>query len=306
MICTNCGAHLLDSDQFCPKCGAKAIKDRRCPDCGALLREGTIFCHKCGRPINDEGSMGKVPEETLGIPVDAIERNILSETAAEIKADRRAESTQRKTSEHTPTTKGKSSKSPVSHGSAGKGTPSKSTASHGTAQKNRSVKNEPPQKKRINYREEEDWDDDDWDDEEEGVDIITIMTAIVGVVLLVVVAMLGYRLYQQYMPKNYGNLSEDREARQEQDIGEEQQGQEMADGWNADEGEPEEVYTLTVIHNDVNVRDNPSTTGTNVLKKAQTGDTYTCYGSVENGEWYKILLEDGSVGYIFHEYVTVE
>lgn len=291
MICTNCGAHLMDSDQFCPKCGAKAIKDRRCPDCGTVLREGTKFCHKCGRPINDEESTGKVSEETLGIPVDAIEHNILSETAAELKADRRKESVPHKTSEHTSTTKS---------------TPSKGAASHGSVQKNRPVKNAPPQKKKINYREEEDWEEDDWDDEEEeGVDIITVMTAIVGVVLLVVVALLGYRLYQQYMPKNYGNLAENREEQQEQKTDEEQQGQELADGWGADEGEQEEIYTLTVIHN-VNVRDHPSTSGTNVLKVAQEGDTYTCYGSVENGEWYKILLEDGSVGYVFHEYVTVE
>lgn len=272
MICTNCGAHLMDSDQFCPKCGAKAIKDRRCPDCGTVLREGTKFCHKCGRPINGEGSTGKVSEETLGIPVDAIERNILSETAAELKAVRRKES----------------------------------VPQHGSVQKNRPVKNEPSRKKRINYREEEDWEDDDWDDDEEGVDIITVMTAIVGCVILVVVAMLGYNLYRQYVPNNYSNLSEDSGGeQQDQETDEEPQGQELADGWGADEGEQEESYTLTVIHN-VNVRDNPSTSGTNVLKVAQEGDTYTCYGSVESGEWYKILLEDGSIGYVFHEYVTVE
>lgn len=310
MICTNCGAHLMDSDQFCPKCGTKAIKDRRCPDCGAVLREGTKFCHKCGRPINDEGSTDKVPEETLGIPVDAIERNILSETAAEIKADRRAESTHRKTSEHTSTTKSTSSKSTASHGSAGKSAPSKNTASHGSVQKNKPVKNAPPQKKRVNYREEEDWEEEDWDDDdwddEEGVDIITIMTAIVGCVILVVVAMLGYHLYRQYVPKNYNSLSEDSgEERQKQETDEEQQGQTMEDNRDTEINESEANYTLTVIQN-VNVRDNPSTSGTNVLKVAKEGETYPCYGGVEGEEWYEILLEDGSIGYVFHEYVTVE
>lgn len=276
MKCTNCGAHLMDSDQFCPECGAKAIKDRRCPDCGAVLREGTKFCHKCGRPINDKGSTGKVPEETLGIPVDAIERNILSETAAEIKADRR------------------------------KSAPSKNTASNSSNHKNQTVKSTPPQKKRINYREEEDWEDDDWDDEGEGVDIITIMTAIVGCVILVVVAMLGYHLYRQYVPKNYDSLSKDSgEERQEQESDEGQQGQAMEDDRDTEINESEASYTLTVIHN-VNVRDNPSTSGTNVLKVAQEGETYPCYGSVQGEEWYEILLEDGSIGYVFHEYVTVE
>lgn len=306
MICTNCGAQLMDSDRFCPKCGAKVIKDRMCPDCGAVLREDTKFCHKCGRPINDESSTDKVREETLGIPVDAIERNILSETAAEIKADRRAESTQRKTAEHASTTKSTSSKSTASHGSAVKGTPSKSTASHGAAQKNKPVKNEPPQKKRINYREEEDWDDEDWDDEEEGVDIITIMTAIVGCVILVVVAMLGYHLYRQYVPKNYDSLSEDSgEEQRAQETDEGQRGQTMEDDRDTEINESEAIYTLTVIQN-VNVRDNPSTSGTNVLKVAQEGETYPCYGSVQGEEWYEILLEDGSIGYVYHEYVTVE
>ena len=302
MICTNCGAHLMDSDQFCPECGAKAIKDRRCPECGAVLREGTKFCHKCGRPINEEGSTGKVSDETLGIPVDAIERNILSETAAEIKADRRAEGTQRKTAEHVSMTKNMPSKSSASHGSAGKGTPSKSVAPHAAAQKNRPVKSTSPQKKRMNYREEEDWDDDDWDDEE-GVDIITIMTAIVGCVILVVVAMLGYHLYRQYVPKNYDSLSEDSgEERQEQETDERQQGQTTEDT-AIDESEAN--YTLTVIQN-VNVRDNPSTSGTNVLKVAKKGETYPCYDSVQDESWYKILLEDGTIGYVYHEYVTVE
>lgn len=290
MKCTNCGAHLMDSDRFCPKCGAKAIKDRRCPECGTALREGTKFCHKCGRPIDDEGSTGKMSEETLGIPVDAIEQNILLETAAEIRADRREESTQRKVSSAEKKT---SSPKVSAHGNAIKSTSSKSSAMHSSAHKNKSVKNAPLQKKRINYREEE----DEWDDEEEGVDAITIMTVIVGCILLVVVAMLGYNLYRQYVPRNYEHLSKD--------SVEDQQGQTMENEGNAKEDVSEATYVLTVIHN-VNVRDNPSTSGTNVLKVAQEGETYTCYGSAEGEEWYKILLEDGSIGYVFHEYVTVE
>ena len=43
MICTKCGARIMENDQFCPKCGARVIKDKRCPDCGALLRDGVKF-----------------------------------------------------------------------------------------------------------------------------------------------------------------------------------------------------------------------------------------------------------------------
>ncbi|MCI9314973.1 MAG: zinc-ribbon domain-containing protein, partial [Lachnospiraceae bacterium] len=82
MICTKCGAGLRESDQFCPKCGTRVIKEMRCPDCGAALREGTKFCHKCGSMVErSEGSGGAGVENMEDIPMDAIERNILSETA---------------------------------------------------------------------------------------------------------------------------------------------------------------------------------------------------------------------------------
>lgn len=307
MVCTKCGARLMDTDRFCPKCGTKVIKEKRCSECGAVLRDGTKFCHKCGSPVDGEENNRSISQETLDIPIDAIEKNILSETAAEIRADRRAEGAPRRTSsdstasmrkdgERGASTKSASSKS-MTHDSPGKSVPSKSAASHSSSKQNVSSK------KRASYREEEDWDDDDdWDDEEEGVDVITVMTAIVGCVLLVVIAVLGYHMYRQYMPKDY-----ETEENAQDEVGEEDElpGQEMETGWFEGENSEPDVFTITVIHN-VNVRDNPSTSGTNVLKVAQEGETYTSVGSVEGGQWYEILLEDGSSGYVFHEYVTVE
>lgn len=299
MICTNCGAQMMDTDQFCPKCGTRVIKDKRCPDCGAVLRDGTKFCHKCGRPVAGTDSTRKVSDETLDIPIDTIEQNILSETAAEIKADHRDESVPQRTPStggtvtHASAAKSSPSKSTSAYGSETKKASSKSASTHSTAKKNTAVK------KRVDHR-ADDWEDDDWDDEEEGPDIITIMTIIVGCVLLVVVAVLGYHLYQQYAPKNYEDTAEEPE---DEETG--FQEQEMEDGWEVEVSEPDTTYTLTVTHN-VNVRDNPSTSDSNILKVAQEGETYTCYGSVEGGEWYEILLEDGSIGYVFHEYVTVD
>ena len=317
MICTNCGARLMETDRFCPKCGAKAIKDRRCPDCGAVLREGVKFCSKCGRPVGGKGSAGKVSDDTLDIPIDAIERNILSETAAEIKADRRAGSASRK-----PASRNTVSKSSSTHSSSERSTVPKSVPSN----KKKSSAPEPPRKKKVVYREEEwededwededwededweddDWDEDDWDDDDEGgVDIITAMTAIVGCVLLVVVAVLGFHLFRQYVPKDYDNAAEEEQEGQEEQEQEEQSQQQVAgDGMNSEIGEDRETYTLTVIHN-VNVRDNPSTYGTNVLKVAQEGEIYTSYGAVDGEEWYEILLEDGTIGYVFYEYIAIE
>ena len=286
MICTKCGARLMDTDRFCPKCGTKVIKEKRCPECGAVLRDGTKFCHKCGSPVEDEENSRGMSQETLDIPIDAIEQNILSETAAEIRADRRAESAPRRTPSSTTT-----------HGSPEKSVSSKSAASHGSSKQNVAPK------KKVSYREEEDWDDDeDWEDEEEGVDVITVMTAIVGCVLLAVIAVLGYHMYRQYMPKDYGAEENMQDGEDKED---ELPGQGMEAGRFDDENGEADVFTITVIHN-VNVRDNPSTSGTNVLKVAQEGETYTSVGSVEGGQWYEILLEDGSSGYVFHEYVTVE
>lgn len=281
MICTNCGASMMETDQFCPKCGAKAIKDRRCPDCGAVLRDGVKFCPKCGRLIGGSGKEAGVSGDTLDIPIDAIERNILSETAAEIQADRRGTGTHRKPAQ-------------------------RSTTQRSAPAKKREPIPEPPRKKKVVYREEdwedEDWEDDDWDedDDEEGVDVITVMTAVIGCVLLVVVAVLGFNLFRQYVPKDYDKVAEEQQKQEEQE-----QEQTPEEGENSASGETRETYTLTITHN-VNVRDNPDTQGTNILKVAQEGETYISYGAVDGGEWYEILLEDGTTGYVFHEYISIE
>lgn len=62
--------------------------------------------------------------------------------------------------------------------------------------------------------------------------------------------------------------------------------------------------SLTIVSN-VNVRDNPSTQGTNVIKVAKAGETYEYISIEPDGEWYDIILEDGSIGYVFKDYVKV-
>lgn len=336
MKCTECGAGLMDTDQFCPKCGARVIREKRCPDCGAALREGTKFCHKCGRLV-EGGSAQKTSQETLDIPIDAIEKNILSETAAEIRADRGAPREPRRT-----TSAGGASRSASARDSAARGPAARSASDapsrassgsrpaarsavggsksgHGAPGARRTAEPpagkrtpspEPPRRKRIDYREddweEEDWEDDDWDDDEdEGVDIITIMTAVAGCVLLVVVAVLGYNLYKQYAPKSYERQAQEQEQEESEPGDEEEPEQEEAEGQQIAADSGDGTYLITVISN-VNVRDKPSTSGTSILMVAQAGDVYTCYGSTEGGEWYEIRLEDGTPGYVFHEYVSVD
>lgn len=378
----------METDQFCPKCGAKAIKEKRCPDCGALLREGTKFCHKCGCPVSGADKGHKTTDETIDIPIDAIERNILTETEAEIKASQSRKSAPRRTSVQASSRSSSSRSTPSrsaspgsasSHGGnsapsrqtsaknaspehpSNRGASSKSSMAHSTSVRSSSSRGEssgrgmarrggeyeedweelpkkrkssapvPPRSRRMDYRdedweeedweedeideeedyEEDDWDEDDWDDDEddEGVDVITIMTAVVGCVLLIVVAVLGFNLFKHYIPKNYGDGAEEQVEQSDDTQGEEQAPEEEQEQQEAQEIEADsgrEAYTLTVTSEKVNVRDQPSTSGTNVLKVAYQGETYNCNGSAGDGEWYEITLEDGTTGYVFQKYVSVE
>lgn len=335
MICTKCGARLQQTDQFCPKCGARVIKDRRCPDCGEVLRDGVKFCPGCGRAVGSSKSTPAVSDETLDIPIDAIEKNILSETAAEIKAERRTgsaparrnasgDSSQRRSSSGEKTVK----RTPARNETAGSTSSRRTASGQGTSAKAPVKKKQaaapapPPRKKKPVYREEvwedddwddeeewddDDWDDDDWDDDEEGVDAITIMTVVTGCLLLIVVAVLGFHFYRQYVPKNYDKAAEEEQEAEEGEEDQETSGQ----GGEEGSGEDEETEIASgisklTIDSDVNVRDQPSTSGTNVLKVAKAGETYDCNGGTEDGEWYEIVLEDGTIGYVFHDYVSVE
>lgn len=349
MVCTKCGARLMETDQFCPKCGAKvvkAIKEKKCPDCGEILRDGVKFCPGCGRAVSGRNSRNEMADGSLDIPIEAIERNILSETAAEIKKERRTEPGSRKsvsvkeapvrrapsgsTAERGRASSGESVRSTRARRAADAAPARKPGGTGGVSgdvrpKKKQSSVPAPPRKKQPVYREEvweednwdeeEDWDEedweDDWDDEEdgEGIDAITIMTVVVGCVLLIVVAFLGYQLLRQYLPKNYDKAAEQEEQQQEQEPqeelempeqdGEESGSQEPADGGSGG------ISKITIESN-VNVRDQPSTSGTNVLKVAKAGETYVCNGVTEDGTWYEIVLDDGAVGYVFHEYISVE
>lgn len=284
MICTKCGARLMETDQFCSKCGARVIKEKRCPDCGEILRDNVRFCPGCGRAVGARRSAPAVSDETLDIPIEAIERNILSETAAEIKAERRPQPA-----------------------------PRKSSAGGQAEKKQTSLTAPQPRKKKPAYREEvwedeedEDWEDEDWDDEEEGIDAITVMTVVTGCILLIVIAVLGFHFYRQYVPKNYGDAVE--QGEEAEDRQEDQEPPEQEE----DNGSQEQTPVITgdasrlTIESNVNVRDWPSTSGTNVLKVAKVGETYVCNGVTEDGDWYEIVLEDGTVGYVFQDYVSVE
>lgn len=276
MKCTNCGAELLDTDQFCNKCGQKVVRQRKCPDCGTILRDGTKFCHKCGRLVDgsDAETVVEPKTDTLDIPIEVIEQNILSETEAEM-GSARERMLDRARMENAAQHRKPATKKPV--------------------YEKYEEDEDDDYEEDVDYEDEEydedDYEEDDTEGEGRKVDIMTIMTVVVGCVLLLLVILLGYHFYRQYVPKNYEQAAE--EAGQETEDSEEENG-----------GETVQMQ-LTVVSN-VNVRDNPNTSGTNVIKVAKAGETYECVGTAGDGNWYEIVLDDGTHGYVYTDYVKVE
>ncbi len=142
------------------------------------------------------------------------------------------------------------------------------------------------------------------------MDILSIMTVAVGCILLVIVAVLGFNLFQRYVPKDYDRAAEEQEIDEEEADGEEQEeGQKLEEPPEDSEEEPvieTAAAGAIVIIDDVRIRDNPSTEGTTVITTAKKGDTYEYTEVVEGGHWYKVILPDGfdyEYGYISAKYV---
>ncbi|MBD5507750.1 MAG: zinc-ribbon domain-containing protein [Lachnospiraceae bacterium] len=168
----------------------------------------------------------------------------------------------------------------------------------------------PPKKRPVREQEEEDWDDEE---DEESVDVLTIMTVAVGCILLVIIAVLGFNLFQRYMPKNYDRAAREQEEQEEDVEGEEEygeDGQQLAEDNNEEPGaEVSEGGGTLVIASNVNVRDNPDTQGTTVIKVAQAGESYEYTEVVGGGMWYKVLLpdeDDYEFGYVYADYIELQ
>ncbi|MCM1154418.1 MAG: zinc-ribbon domain-containing protein [Roseburia sp.] len=289
MKCKNCGASLLDTDKFCNQCGWKVEEKTKCPECGAVLREGARFCPKCGRMIGKDSADGTVfvkDAETDDMPIAEIEQNIVSMTEREMRSVKKPVSAPepKKRSNPAPEPKKRSNPAPV---------------------------------RKKDYRE---WEDDDWDEEEddeedEGGNIMMIVSVCMAFLILAVAAFLIFTLIRKQPVKDYGKRTQDTEntagTEGDSEEGSEQSGIEgpagEADASIAIEGAGgiQPIGTIEIVSN-VNVRDNPTTEGSNIIKVAKEGETYGYTGTAEDGNWYIIVLEDGSTGYVFAEYVSVQ
>lgn len=314
MVCKKCGARLLEDDQFCPECGAKVIRRKRCPECGEPLREGTKFCPNCGTPVGEVKPVKRVDAGVASGKQEDSEpvlRKREDAGAASGKGEGAVEAPRKHTSQDAAEA------------------PRKRTSQDAVPKKRTSP--EPPPKKRPAVREEprrrrdweEDWDDEDDDDEEDGVDILSILTVAVGCILLVIVAVLGFNLYRRYVPGDRDETAQEQEAEGleelEEDIAD-AEGDGMGDGQVLEEQPWEDgneetadspsgaAGTLVATH-DVNIRDNPGTQGTNVIGRAKRGDSYEYAEVVEGGAWYRILLTDVDgyeYGYVSADYVEIQ
>lgn len=330
MKCKKCGASLLDTDKFCNQCGWKVVRKRKCPECGAALREGVKFCPECGSMVDGETEREKkIPvreEETTDIPIDDIEQNILSETEREMRSGKKNSPSHEQHRSKKPTQvseyeEERMRKSPQAlEYEAEKRRKARQTSEYEGERRRKPVPApEPMRKKRpesVKERYYEEWEDDDDDDDDDDHSVMAIVSVVMIFLIIAVAAVLIFT-----MVKKQSEGEEEEQLMTEQEEGEEEEdsfeledgdGSEYIEEQEEEGGEAVDVTvdaqqpagSLTIVSN-VNVRDNPSTQGTNVIKVAKAGEVYEYISIEPSGDWYDIILEDGSVGYVFKDYVQV-
>lgn len=262
----------------------------KCKNCGTLLCDGMKFCHECGRLVGAPAT-----PETIEIPIADIEKNILLETEHEIGATIKKTKTvpkqpMQQASQHEKTVE---KRKPVKPESV-------------SAKTKKKAEMEKPIREKISKKKvyEADWEDNEAEYEEyeeNDHNIMTIVTVVMAFLIFAIAAFLIFSMVRKQPIKNYG---ESIESVQDAENGESDNSGEGATGNVGAEG-LEIIGILTIVSN-VNVRDNPSTEGTNIIKVAKAGEMYQYCGQAEDENWYIILLEDGSIGYVFKDYISVK
>lgn len=56
--CINCGASVLESDNFCKECGQPMNIKKYCENCGTPIKSPTDVCKHCGHDL-EEGNLSK-------------------------------------------------------------------------------------------------------------------------------------------------------------------------------------------------------------------------------------------------------
>lgn len=269
MKCRKCGADLLDTDTFCVKCGQKVGEPMFCPHCGEELRDGERFCHKCGSPVEKTPEDDEIPlsrQRTVDIPFDQIEQAILLEAEQAVVKRPKAEKPKRR--------------NPEDYNRPGAEETDRGRQSD-TEDRDLYRQKSPPR-----YEEEE---DEDEDEEDSGASRMKLVTVILGIAVVAVALTIGFIFWQRNHPSG-GEGPGTGTGQGEQ-----------ADGEEEDGTSPDTLGRIQILSN-VNVRNKPTTEGSEVMMVAKTGETYEYYELVDDA-WYHIKLEDGKDGYVSAKYV---
>lgn len=304
MICKFCGTELLDSDTFCIHCGKKVEKENKCHKCGEILREGTKFCPKCGVEIvHDEDDDIPVTGEmkTTDIPFDLIEQTIIFDAEQQVKSrdykdnisDYSIEDSKYSDADYNEneeySNNGYDEDEEYSDNGYDEGEEYSDNGYNEGEEYSDNGYDEGEEYSDYNYDENEEYLDEYSENEEEykSPKIVTIIMIIAGILILLGIAAIFFSL------KNKSTSNEVEEVTEQvEDIEEEEQISNLKG-------------TVSIIKN-VNVRNNPTTDGSEVLCVAKEGEVYEFLGySNDSKNWVQIQLQDGSNGYVYKDYVSV-
>lgn len=153
------------------------------------------------------------------------------------------------------------------------------------------------------------------EEKKHGYDIMTVMSTTIAFLIVTVAASIIFVLVINLTKGSNNNESsnasqgmeaasdstESDDVRPDTDVSEEA----VLNTESHEQLQEQTVGTLTIV-SDVNIRDNPDTDNSNVIKVAKASETYEYLGLADYGNWYIILLEDGTKGYVYKGYVSAD
>lgn len=64
MKCLNCGKEIIDENtKYCPNCGEKLAKERKCAVCNTIVNENDAYCKNCGASLENNDTYSYEYEE---------------------------------------------------------------------------------------------------------------------------------------------------------------------------------------------------------------------------------------------------
>ena len=272
MKCRKCGAELLDTDTFCVKCGQRADEPMLCPNCGEKLREGERFCHHCGTQVEAVEEDEAIPvsvQNTIDIPFDQIEQGILLEAERAVVKRPQTERAEQRELEREELERRELERRELERKELERKELERRELEQRESERRRSERRES-----IYER--------DYDEGNEGGSGMKIIMTVLGIAIVAVALVIGYIFWQRTNPLGLLN-------------GVQQEG-------GAGQGNSADTVGRIQILSNVNVRNQPTTDGSEVMMVAKTGETYEYYELIEES-WYRIKLEDGREGYVSAKYV---